>query len=161
VNPRVLVKVVCGLLLLAGYAALMWRGFVEDWLLLRPYWVLLGGAAAVGLACGALRPAWLRRFQAALLGVPSWLFVGAVLVFALLASLYCAQYVDGFSYGTPDESTYMFQARMLAAGHLYAPAPPHHEFFQFRFCLQQWGRWFGIFPPGWPAVLAVGVWLGA
>jgi hypothetical protein len=161
VNPRRLPQLLVGLLLLVGYGFLMWRGFVEEVQLLRPYWLLLGGAAVAGLMAGALRPAWLRRVQDAILGVPTWLFVGVAMAFALLASLYCGYHVGGFSYGTPDEATYVFQSRMLAAGHLSAPAPPHPEFFQFRFCLQQAGRWFGIFPPGWPAVLAVGVWLGA
>jgi hypothetical protein len=160
VKPSLIAKLVAGVLLLSGYGLLMWRGLIEEWELLRPYWLLLGGALVVGLVAGALRPAWLRRVHGAILGVPAWLFVGAATLFALAASLYCGYLVHGFSYGTPDEATYIFQARMLAAGHLYSPAPPHHEFFQFRFCLQQAGRWFGIFPPGWPAVLAVGVWLG-
>ena len=126
-----------GVVLLGGYGLLMWRGLIEEWALLRPYWLLLGGALVVGVGVGALRPAWLRRVTGAIVGVPAWLFVGAAMVFALLTSLYLGHYVHGFSYGTPDEATYIFQARMLAAGHLYAPAPPHHEFFQFRFCLQQ------------------------
>jgi 4-amino-4-deoxy-L-arabinose transferase-like glycosyltransferase len=160
VKPRLLARIGIAAALLVGYGLLMWRGFLEELLLLRPYGLLLGGAAVVGLVVGALRPAWLRRVKDAILGVPTWLFVGACVAFALAASLYCGYHVGGFSYGTPDEATYVFQARTLAGGHLYAPAPPHHEFFEFRFCLQQAGRWFGIYPPGWPAVLAVGVWLG-
>jgi 4-amino-4-deoxy-L-arabinose transferase-like glycosyltransferase len=161
VSTRHLAKIGIGAALLAGYGLLMWRGFLEEMLLLRPFALLLGAAAVVGCAVGALRPAWLRRVRDAILAVPTWLFVGVCMAVALATTLYVGYLVGGFSYGTPDEATYVFQSRMLAGGHLYAPAPAHHEFFQFRFCLQQGGRWFGIFPPGWPAVLALGIWLGA
>ena len=65
----------------------------------------------------------------------------------------------------PDESVYLFQARSLLTGHLTAEAPPptvtnspalaktfgfdHHILFK--------DRWFGKYPPGWPAILAIGL----
>jgi hypothetical protein len=160
VSLRPLVRYGLGVALLTGYVALFWRGLGEELGLLGPEALLLALAAGAGLVVGALRPAWLGRVRDAIVAVPTWLFLAGSVAFALLATHYCVRWVHGFSMGTPDEATYAFQARMLAAGHLFAPAPPHHEFFQFRFCLQEAGRWFGIFPPGWPAILAVGVWLG-
>jgi hypothetical protein len=56
-----------------------------------------------------------------------------------------------------DEGVYLFEAHGISAGNLYMPAPPaipsvtgyeHDIVFN--------GKWFGKFPYGWPAVLALG-----
>ena len=60
-----------------------------------------------------------------------------------------------------DSVTYLFQAQTLARGKLWAPAPPLPEFFEQEFLLVRDGRWFGKYPPGFPAVLALGVLAGA
>ena len=65
-----------------------------------------------------------------------------------------------------DSVTYLFQAQTLARGRLYAPAPPlaatdAGAAFAQEFLLVRDGRWFGKYPPGYPAVLAVGVRAGA
>lgn len=59
----------------------------------------------------------------------------------------------------PDEVAYLFQARTLAGGALFAPAPGGVVDVALRY---DWitmvdGKWFSIFPPGWPAILALGV----
>jgi 4-amino-4-deoxy-L-arabinose transferase-like glycosyltransferase len=59
-----------------------------------------------------------------------------------------------------DSITYLFQAQILARGKLWASAPPLPDFFEHEFLLVRNGRWFGHYPPGFPAVLAIGVWLG-
>jgi 4-amino-4-deoxy-L-arabinose transferase-like glycosyltransferase len=61
----------------------------------------------------------------------------------------------------PDEVAYWFQAKYFSAGRLYLPAPPDPAAFELPHTLVDGGRWYGIFPPGWPAVLALGMWLGA
>ncbi|MCA9946478.1 MAG: glycosyltransferase family 39 protein, partial [Anaerolineales bacterium] len=60
-----------------------------------------------------------------------------------------------------DSLTYLFQAQTLARGELWGPAPPLPDFFKQEFLLVQNGRWFGKYPPGYPAVLALGVLLKA
>lgn len=60
-----------------------------------------------------------------------------------------------------DSVTYLFQAKTLAGGRLWSPAPPLPEFFEQEFLLVRDGRWFGKYPPGFPVVLAVGVLAGA
>ncbi|WP_420645120.1 ArnT family glycosyltransferase [Candidatus Leptofilum sp.] len=60
-----------------------------------------------------------------------------------------------------DSLTYLFQAQTLARGKLWAEAPPLPEFFEQEFLLVQNGRWFGKYPPGFPALLALGVLLNA
>ena len=58
-----------------------------------------------------------------------------------------------------DVITYVFQAKVLASGRLTAPAleplPAFNQWF-----LEDRGARYGIFPPGWPAVLALGLKLG-
>ena len=60
-----------------------------------------------------------------------------------------------------DSLTYLFQAQTLARGELWAEAPPLPYFFEQEFLLVQNGRWFGKYPPGYPAILAIGVLLNA
>lgn len=59
-----------------------------------------------------------------------------------------------------DSVTYLFQAKTLANGRLWAPAPPLPEFFEQEFLLVRDGRWFGKYPPGFPLLLAVGLLAG-
>jgi len=65
-----------------------------------------------------------------------------------------------------DSVAYLFQAQTLARGALTAPAPPlaaaeATAHFDQEFLLVRDGRWFGKYPPGWPALLALGVRFGA
>src|SRR5437660_1551465 len=63
---------------------------------------------------------------------------------------------------TDDENVYDFMARMWAGGHLSVPSPPPEvrAFFENQFVVND-GRWYGIYAPGHPALLALGQWLGA
>jgi 4-amino-4-deoxy-L-arabinose transferase-like glycosyltransferase len=60
-----------------------------------------------------------------------------------------------------DEVAYLFQARTLALGRLTVPSPEPPEAFWTPFVLDHEGRRFGKYPPGWPALLALGVLAGA
>jgi len=62
-----------------------------------------------------------------------------------------------------DELVYLFQADTLAHGALSAPAPPTaaHAGLQYYLLEISQGRWFAVTSPGWPAVLALGVLVGA
>lgn len=60
----------------------------------------------------------------------------------------------------PDEIAYLLQARYFAAGLPWMTPPPVPAAFD-TFLLEVSGdRWYSVFPPGWPLVLAVGVKLG-
>jgi hypothetical protein len=60
-----------------------------------------------------------------------------------------------------DEVKYLYQARYLAAGALAMPPPPVPSAFEM-FLMEIGPRgWFSVVPPGWPAVLSLGVPLGA
>ncbi len=60
----------------------------------------------------------------------------------------------------PDEVVYLLHARYLAAGQLDLPLPSVPEAFDLDLMLYENDRWYCPVPPGWPAMLAVGVWLG-
>jgi hypothetical protein len=61
----------------------------------------------------------------------------------------------------PDEVVYLLHARYLAEGVLSMPLPPVPEAFNLDLMTYEPTRWFSPVPPGWPAMLAVGAWLGA
>lgn len=58
-----------------------------------------------------------------------------------------------------DEFSYLFQAHVFGSGMWTAPSPPHPEFYGCNNIVNQ-GRWFSIYPPGWPLLLAIGDLLG-
>lgn len=55
-----------------------------------------------------------------------------------------------------DEIVQVLQARMYAAGHLWLPAPQPAEFYSLLHVVDIGGRYYSQFPPGWPAMLALG-----
>jgi len=60
----------------------------------------------------------------------------------------------------PDEVLYLFQARYMAQGKLSVPAAPVPGAFSFYLLPYRSDNWYSIFPPGWPAILALGVKIG-
>ena len=87
--------------------------------------------------------------------------------FAVLAAVWVGILASVFSFyvyqGHPhiqDEVIYLYHARYLAEGSLTVPAPPVPAAFSFYMIPHEAEKWFSIFPPGWPLMLAVGVLLG-
>ncbi|MCB9420974.1 MAG: glycosyltransferase family 39 protein [Ardenticatenaceae bacterium] len=78
----------------------------------------------------------------------------------LAATVYIAGNVLERMPHVQDSITYLFQAEILARGRLWANAPPLPDFFDHQFLLVRNGRWFGQYPPGFPAVLAIGMLMG-
>jgi 4-amino-4-deoxy-L-arabinose transferase-like glycosyltransferase len=88
--------------------------------------------------------------------------------FAIFAALWTVILAGGLNYfiyqnhpHVPDETQYLFQAKYLAAGQLTVAAPPVPEAFETYMIPHKEARWFGIFPPAFPLMLAIGVKLGA
>lgn len=84
------------------------------------------------------------------------------ILFAFAVASHVAISVLGRIPHVQDSVTYLFQAQTLARGAVTAPAPPlataeHTAHFDQEFLLVRDGRWFGKYPPGYPAVLALGV----
>ena len=59
-----------------------------------------------------------------------------------------------------DEVAYLYQARFLANGSITLPAPPVPQAFDIYLMEIIGNRWWPATPPGWPALLAIGVRLG-
>ncbi|MGD0783471.1 MAG: glycosyltransferase family 39 protein, partial [Candidatus Aminicenantales bacterium] len=55
-----------------------------------------------------------------------------------------------------DEISALFHARIFLGGHFTAPSPPARESFDFPHTINN-GRWYSMYPPGWPFLLALGV----
>jgi hypothetical protein len=60
----------------------------------------------------------------------------------------------------PDSVAYLFQAKTYASGRLYLSSPPVPELFEHFLIMDDGQKWFSVFPPGWPLVLALGILLG-
>ena len=76
---------------------------------------------------------------------------------AVLASVVLSRWVFQAVPHVPDEVAYWFQAKYLAAGHLWLPPPVDAGAFELPHVANIGGKWYSIFPPGWPAVLALGI----
>lgn len=94
---------------------------------------------------GTPQPGGLDRF--------AW-FVAAG-AFALAALLNVAVYERAPH--VPDEIVYLLHARYLAAGELALSPPPVPAAFDLDLMLLDQGKWYCPVPPGWPAVLSLGV----
>jgi hypothetical protein len=55
-----------------------------------------------------------------------------------------------------DEIAYLFQARLFQSGRLYAASPCGREFFDFPHIINN-GKWYSIYPPGFPLLLVLGL----
>ncbi len=59
-----------------------------------------------------------------------------------------------------DEFAYLWQARVLAGGNLSLPTPEFSKSFLVPFVVDYHGQRFAKYPPGWPAILSLGVRVG-
>jgi hypothetical protein len=62
-----------------------------------------------------------------------------------------------------DSAAYLFQAKIFREGRIFAPAPPEPEFFSVfgDMLVLQKDRWFSMYQPGYPLLLALGLFLNA
>lgn len=87
---------------------------------------------------------------------PGYLALGLCAIAFLAAALVATAIFDRLPH-VEDDVAFLFQAKTLASGRLFAASPPRPEFFEIPFVLHRDGLWFGKYPPGYPAVLALGV----
>jgi len=124
---------------------------------------LLFGSLAVVLLVLALNIGLGQRLNAGFDRLASltprfaWLHaIGAsVAVFGLVAA--ARHFLFGDTAITDDENVYAFMARTFASGHVYLPSLPDpvRPFFDNQFVVNN-GKWYGIYFPGHPIVLALG-----
>lgn len=128
-----------------------------------PGWTALAVAAALAAVGWNRSRAALERGFAGLCGMPRRGFnLG---LFAVAFAAYAG--VAWFAFkGIPridDGLASLFQARIFARGALTLPLPADADFCRVFGVLgvrEGVGHWCGMYPPGWPALLVPGVWLG-
>ena len=84
--------------------------------------------------------------------------IGSVGGTALICSAILIYLFDGVS-GSYDGCVYMFQARLFSHGMLTAQLPPEPQFFENSLVILS-DKWYTQFPPGYPALLALGMSIG-
>jgi hypothetical protein len=102
-------------------------------------------AAAVGGGPASVPTAWILF----------WVMVGVLLSLGLALGPF-----EGIPH-VNDEVVYQLQARILSEGHLWEGARLPRGAFPHDFITNLEGRRYGVFPNGWPAVLALGTLVGA
>jgi hypothetical protein len=102
----------------------------------------------------------LLRSYERLMNASPLLVVGGAGGFAFLAASLISWLVFRHGPCVHDTFAQLFQARLFAQGKLYAQSPPVPQFFDLVHCISD-GRWYAIFPPGHPLMLALGVLVGA
>jgi len=83
--------------------------------------------------------------------------VGLALFATVLSAYLCQRVFDGIPH-VADGVSYAFQAKIFAAGRLWLDPPAVPEAFELPNVLLNASRWCGIYPPGYPLLLAAG-WL--
>jgi len=87
-------------------------------------------------------------------GLPLPVILASIAVF-LFCSLFSSLVFERVPH-INDEVAYFFQAKLFQSGRLYAPSPCGREFFDFPHIINN-GRWYSIYPPGFPLLLVVGL----
>jgi len=133
-------------------------------------WSVVGGPGAViggPSVVGGQSNSELRTQNSELVAIPHSAqripHSAAPLLVALAGTLAAAAVALGPLEGIPhvqDDVAYLWQANVFALGRAWVPAPPSAEPFTQGFILITDGRWFAKYPPGWPLLLALGVWAG-
>lgn len=95
-----------------------------------------------------------RRFD-----LRHWLALGLIFFSMVMSAVVSGRVFERLPH-LEDEVAYLYQAKMFAGGNLVIDSPePRRPFWQ-PFVLDYEGKRFGKYSPGWPALLAAGVWLG-
>jgi hypothetical protein len=84
------------------------------------------------------------------------LAVAALAAGAAVLALLISWSVLGLVPHVTDSVSYLFQGRILAAGHLYEPPPRVPALFANENVILTATRWCSKYPPGWPLLLALG-----
>ena len=89
---------------------------------------------------------------------PAVVILAALFVFiaANLISWVCFRHIPHIN----DEIGYLFQAKIFGLGKLYVPSPCARNSFDFTHIINN-GRWYSQYPPGFPAILLLGLAVGA
>jgi len=150
-------------LLAAGAALWCQRGVLHTQAAATPLLTLACVMAAFGAACTRVFP-YLRALWRRLMRMPAPAFDGALFTAALAAYVVIAHEIFHAVPRLDDGVAALFQARIFARFAVTLPLPPEPGFYALFGVLgdrANLGHWCGMYPPGWPALLTPGVWVGA
>jgi hypothetical protein len=91
----------------------------------------------------------------------NWRYLIATVVAGCIVPAFIAFVVLNRFINSDDEYNYVFLADTLAHKRLYWPAAPVKDVFSSFWQIERDGKWASMFPPGWPALLAIGGKLGS
>jgi hypothetical protein len=127
-------------------------------------WAMFGGAATVLFALGLSQRSPLqglfRTATAYWLGASDRQFLVWTCLAAVAIPLLLRERVLERAPLADDESLYWFAAQLLASGRLWVSSPPLKLFFDQNMMIND-GRLYPVYFLGWPALLAIGVWVRA
>ena len=86
-------------------------------------------------------------------------FIGSLIFLCLLATGFIAYVVLNHIPHVQDSIAQLFQAKIFKMGKLYAPLPPHKEFFDYTNIIND-GKWYSQYPFGHSLLLMIGLFLG-
>jgi hypothetical protein len=120
----------------------------------------LAGVLSLAFAAAAIPKEALERWAACWHSRNESFLPRAVAVWVVIASAsLCWIAFDALPH-VPDDVAYLFHAKYFAAGKLYLPRPADAEAFRCGLILADGDRFYSAQLPAWPAVLAIGAWLG-
>jgi hypothetical protein len=128
---------------------------VRAWLAIGGWWMALA-AAAVGLALHRAG----QPLGALLMRPRTSIFAALAFAVALGSGAWAHFAIEKGVPDVPDELSYLHQARGFADGELAPASPPLEEFYYTSWAIHDGGRWYSVFPPGYGALLALGVLAG-
>lgn len=87
-------------------------------------------------------------------------FIGPLLIVCLFTTGVITYTVLDHIPHVQDSIAQLFQAKIFKTGKLYAPLPPHKEFFDYTNVIND-TKWYSQYPPGHPLLLMLGLFIGA
>lgn len=130
--------------------------------LIKPYITIATIVIGIILAYSPISSI-INRVYKTFINLPSHIFT--TIIFFVSLTLYLLVAKEVF-HGIPridDGAGALFEARILAIGKVTLPLPPNAEFFKVFSVLganENVGHWCGMYPPGWPILLLLGVLVG-
>lgn len=97
-----------------------------------------------------------KKKRGASIPLPVLLASAFVLIFCVLFNVLVFERIPHVH----DEIAYLFQAKIFAGGKLYARSPCAQESFDFPHMINN-GKWYSIYPPGFPFLLTLGLFFRA
>lgn len=119
----------------------------------RPETLFLQMAPAAGALLGLLLPDFLCRFQERKSALLPWVCAAAAAAWLIWVN----HHVLLSFMNSADEFSCYFFAQLLAAGKFWTAPHPAKDFFETAHVGAIGGKWFSVYPPGWPLVWAAGL----